>query len=82
MLQAISTGKYHAAVLTNSPDWEKDVVLAGQNSGDLAFPIVYCPELHFTEFTSAIADMKNSVAVSFTCLLPISYLASYMLIPI
>ena len=28
------------------------------------FPIVYAPELHFPEFNSAIADMKNSVAVS------------------
>lgn len=28
-------------------------------------PLVYCPELHFSEFTSAVADMKNSVAVRF-----------------
>lgn len=60
----MSTGKYHGAVLTNSPEWENNVVLAGRVTGDLAFPIVYCPELHFQEFTSAIADMKNSVAVS------------------
>ncbi|XP_054288440.1 probable aminopeptidase NPEPL1 [Macrosteles quadrilineatus] len=60
--QAISTGKYHSAVLTNSSEWENNVVTAGRTSGDLAFPIVYCPELHFSEFTSAIADMKNSVA--------------------
>jgi len=60
--QAVSTGKYHSAVITNNAEWEKNVVLAGQVSGDLAFPIVYCPELHFSEFTSAIADMKNSVA--------------------
>ncbi|XP_046668613.1 probable aminopeptidase NPEPL1 isoform X1 [Homalodisca vitripennis] len=60
--QAMSTGKYHAAVLTNSAEWEKNVVTAGQVSGDLAFPIVYCPELHFSEYNSAVADMKNSVA--------------------
>lgn len=35
---------------------------AGQISGDLVFPIPYCPELHFSEFASAVADMKNSVA--------------------
>lgn len=35
---------------------------AGQISGDLVFPIPYCPELHFSEFSSAVADMKNSVA--------------------
>lgn len=37
---------------------------AGRVCGDLVFPIPYCPELHFSEFNSAVADMKNSVAVS------------------
>ncbi|XP_058859446.1 probable aminopeptidase NPEPL1 [Acipenser ruthenus] len=60
--QGISTGKYHAAVMTNSEEWEAACVKAGRNSGDLAHPLVYCPELHFSEFTSAVADMKNSVA--------------------
>uniref|UniRef100_A0A7N6C192 Cytosol aminopeptidase domain-containing protein n=1 Tax=Anabas testudineus TaxID=64144 RepID=A0A7N6C192_ANATE len=60
--QGISTGKYHAAVMTNSEQWEVACVHAGRSSGDLAHPLVYCPELHFSEFTSAIADMKNSVA--------------------
>lgn len=60
--QGISTGKYHAAVLTNNPDWEDLSMQAGLVSGDLVFPIVYTPELHFSEYTSAIADMKNSVA--------------------
>ncbi|KAL4655753.1 putative aminopeptidase NPEPL1 isoform X1 [Arapaima gigas] len=60
--QGISTGKYHAAVMTNSEQWEAACVRAGRNSGDLAHPLVYCPELHFSEFTSAVADMKNSVA--------------------
>lgn len=36
---------------------------AGRQCGDLVHPLVYCPELHFSEFTSAVADMKNSVAV-------------------
>ncbi|XP_055308614.1 probable aminopeptidase NPEPL1 isoform X2 [Sitodiplosis mosellana] len=60
--QAISTGKYHGAVLTNSECWEVKAVEAGRNSGDLLAPIVYCPELHFSEFASSVADMKNSVA--------------------
>ncbi|XP_062401194.1 probable aminopeptidase NPEPL1 [Sardina pilchardus] len=60
--QGISTGKYHCAVMTNSERWEAACVRAGRSSGDLAHPLVYCPELHFTEFTSAVADMKNSVA--------------------
>ncbi|XP_050294719.1 probable aminopeptidase NPEPL1 [Anthonomus grandis grandis] len=59
--QGIATGKYHAAVLTNNGNWEDIVVKAGLTSGDLTFPLPYCPELHFPEFTSALADMKNSV---------------------
>ena len=39
-------------------------VRAGQYSGDLVHPVPYCPELHFSEFSSCIADMKNSVGVS------------------
>uniref|UniRef100_A0A8C0NLX7 Probable aminopeptidase NPEPL1 n=1 Tax=Canis lupus familiaris TaxID=9615 RepID=A0A8C0NLX7_CANLF len=61
--QGIATGKYHAAVLTNSAEWEAACVKAGRRCGDLVHPLVYCPELHFSEFTSAVADMKNSVAV-------------------
>ena len=34
---------------------------AGIASGDYAFPILFAPELHRCEFTSAMADMKNSV---------------------
>uniref|UniRef100_A0A670I0K2 Syntaxin-16 n=1 Tax=Podarcis muralis TaxID=64176 RepID=A0A670I0K2_PODMU len=60
--QGIATGKYHAAVLTNNEEWERACVKAGRNCGDLVHPLVYCPELHFSEFTSAVADMKNSVA--------------------
>ncbi|OCT62470.1 hypothetical protein XELAEV_18043552mg [Xenopus laevis] len=60
--QSIATGKYHAAVLTNSDEWEVACVKAGRKCGDLVHPLVYCPELHFNEFSSAVADMKNSVA--------------------
>ncbi|KAL9894683.1 putative aminopeptidase NPEPL1 granny smith protein isoform 2-T2 [Glossina fuscipes fuscipes] len=60
--QAIATGKYHGAILTNSEEWEVKSLEAGRKSGDLLAPIIYCPELHFPEFASAIADMKNSVA--------------------
>jgi probable aminopeptidase NPEPL1 len=59
--QGIATGKYHAALLTNSEDWETAGMKAGKNSGELVFPIVFAPELHFPEFNSVIADMKNSV---------------------
>ena len=64
ILQSIATGKFHAAVLTNRDFWEDALFAAGLVSGDLTFPIPYCPEFHFNEFASAVADMKNSVAVS------------------
>lgn len=60
--QAIATGRYHAAVLTNREEWEEYCLQAGRASGDLTFPIPFCPELHLPEFSSAFADMKNSVA--------------------
>ena len=60
----ISTGKYHAAHLTNDENMEELCRHAGKVSGDLSFPLVYSPELQFPEFASDVADMKNSVAVS------------------
>lgn len=60
--QGIATGRFHASHLTNSASWEDALCEAGRVSGDLCFPSVFCPELQFPEFTSAVADMKNSVA--------------------
>jgi probable aminopeptidase NPEPL1 len=61
--QGANTGKIHAALLTNSDKWETAAFETGKNCGDLCYPIIYAPELHFNEFKSEIADMKNSVAV-------------------
>ena len=60
--QGPTTGKFHGAILSNSEEWEKRMMIAGRITGDCVFPIVYCPELHFSEFDSKVADMKNSVA--------------------
>merc|ERR1711953_1172827 len=46
----------------NDQDMEDLVRDVGKISGEMSFPLVYCPELHYPEFTSAVADMKNSVA--------------------
>ena len=62
--QGISTGKYHGAILTNNQEMEESCMTAGLTCGDLVFPLIYSPELHFSEFNSAVADMKNSVNVS------------------
>ena len=59
----ISTGQIHAAHLTNDETMEEFCRHAGKISGELSFPLVYAPEFHFQEFKSAVADMKNSVAV-------------------
>ncbi|KAI0215471.1 putative aminopeptidase NPEPL1 [Lamellibrachia satsuma] len=58
----MSVGRYHGAMVTNREEWEKAAVDAGRSSGDLIHPLIYCPELHFSEFASAVADMKNSSA--------------------
>lgn len=60
--QGTATGKYHAGILSNNSRLESLCVSAGLVSGDLAHPLPFAPELHFTEFTSCVADMKNSVA--------------------
>ncbi|GFT23946.1 probable aminopeptidase NPEPL1 [Nephila pilipes] len=62
--QGIATGRYHAALVTNSEEWERKTTLAGKLSGDLIHPMPYTPELHFSEFNSSLADMKNSVSDS------------------
>ncbi|XP_077284572.1 putative aminopeptidase NPEPL1 granny smith protein [Arctopsyche grandis] len=59
--QSIAVGKYHAAILTNNEEWEDATAQAGRAAGDMVFPVPYAPELHFSEFSSAMADMKNSV---------------------
>jgi probable aminopeptidase NPEPL1 len=59
--QLITTGKKHAGILATSPALEQKAVTAGLASGDLVYPMLYCPELLVSEFDSKIADMKNSV---------------------
>ena len=57
------SNRYHAAHLTNDGPTEDLAREVGKVSGDMTFPLVYTPELHFCEFESAVADMKNSVKV-------------------
>lgn len=59
--QGIATGQRHAALYCND-DWLEDLaVRIGRSSGDLTHPLPYCPEFFKQEFTSQVADMKNSV---------------------
>ncbi|CAD7963820.1 unnamed protein product [Amoebophrya sp. A120] len=60
--QGIATGQLHAGMVSDSEVWEEKVLAAAQKSGELVWPLPYCPELHMEEFKSSCADMKNSVA--------------------
>uniref|UniRef100_A0A914Z302 Cytosol aminopeptidase domain-containing protein n=1 Tax=Panagrolaimus superbus TaxID=310955 RepID=A0A914Z302_9BILA len=57
--QAFATGKLHAGILTNCEKWENKSLEAGRKSGDLVHPFVFAPDLHFKDFDSKVADMKN-----------------------
>lgn len=59
--QLVATGRRHAAIVSNSDKLEAEAVKAGRTSGDLTHPLPYCPEWYRSEFTSKVADMKNSV---------------------
>ena len=59
--QPVSTGKRHAAVISNLEGLERLGIEAGLRSGDLCRPLPFAPELYQREFKSEIADMKNSV---------------------
>jgi len=58
--QSFASGKLHSAILCNNDDSEVQILQAGRKSGDLAHPLPYSPELHFADFKSTVADMKNS----------------------
>jgi len=59
--QMVTTGHHFAAIMSNKDEVESRGVAAGRASGDLTFPIIYAPELYRQEFSSKVADMKNSV---------------------
>jgi probable aminopeptidase NPEPL1 len=59
--QLVSTGKRHAAVVSNREGLEALAVRAGRASGDLVHPLLFAPEFYQSEFKSELADMTNSV---------------------
>jgi len=60
--QMVSTGLVHAAVVSNDEDLERLAVDIGRACGDLCHPLPFAPELYRPEFSSPIADLRNSVA--------------------
>ncbi|KPI84025.1 aminopeptidase putative metallo-peptidase Clan MF Family M17 [Leptomonas seymouri] len=57
--QGVATGSKHAGVYVSEAAQEAEVVKAGLASGDVCFPILYCPEVHEEVHTSPLADIRN-----------------------
>ncbi|KPA76995.1 aminopeptidase putativemetallo-peptidase Clan MF Family M17 [Leptomonas pyrrhocoris] len=57
--QGIATGTKHAGVYVSTAQQEAEIVKAGLASGDVCFPVLYCPEAHKEVYTSSLADMRN-----------------------
>uniref|UniRef100_A0A915LCJ1 Cytosol aminopeptidase domain-containing protein n=1 Tax=Meloidogyne javanica TaxID=6303 RepID=A0A915LCJ1_MELJA len=58
--QPMTTGRFHAAILSNCEQLENECVIAGKKSGELVHPLPFSPELHFSDMSSKVADMKNA----------------------
>ena len=59
--QLIATGKAHAGIVSNREGLQELAVQVGRSTGEMCFPMPFCPELYQAEFASQVADMKNSV---------------------
>lgn len=59
--QLVATGRLHAGLLAGDEELEDTLIAAGQASGELVHPLPFAPEFHRKEFTSTVADMRNSV---------------------
>ncbi len=59
--QLVATGNLHAAIVSNDQDLEDLCIRSGRKSGDLCHPLPFAPEFYQSEFTSPVADMRNSV---------------------
>ncbi len=60
--QLLSTGKRHAAIVSNRDGIESRAWRVGREAGDLVHPLPFVPEFSEKLFRSKIADMKNSVS--------------------
>ncbi|KAG5484754.1 hypothetical protein LSCM1_06575 [Leishmania martiniquensis] len=57
--QGVATGSKHAGIYVSDAEAEHDMVNAGLQSGDVCFPVLYCPEYHEEVYKSPCADMRN-----------------------
>ena len=59
--QMVATGRHFAGIVSDDEELESATVRAGKLSGDLTHALPYAPEFFSREFSSKIADMRNSV---------------------
>lgn len=59
--QLVATGKRHAAIVSNRQRLEALALSAGMTSGDEVAALPFAPEIYQAEFSSVVADMRNSV---------------------
>ena len=59
--QMVATGRHFAGIVSDDEELESATVNAGKLSGDLTHALPYAPEFFSREFSSKIADMRNSV---------------------
>lgn len=59
--QMIATGVLHAGICATEDGIEKLAFEQGKASGDLTMPMVFAPDILFSELESPFADMRNSV---------------------
>ncbi|KAK7194131.1 aminopeptidase [Novymonas esmeraldas] len=57
--QGIATGAKHAGLYVSDVAAEQEMLKAGARSGDVCFPLLYCPEYHEEVYKSPCADMRN-----------------------
>ncbi|KAG5510426.1 hypothetical protein GH5_06625 [Leishmania sp. Ghana 2012 LV757] len=61
--QGVATGSKHAGIYVSDAKAEQDMVSAGLQSGDVCYPVLYCPEYHEEVYKSPCADMRNITSV-------------------
>jgi len=59
--QGVATGQHFGAVVSNDAAVEEALCGAGGASGDMCWALPFAPEFFRSEFSSPIADMRNSV---------------------
>jgi probable aminopeptidase NPEPL1 len=55
--QGIATGAKHGAIYCSDESLESLALTVGKATGDLVFPVPYCPEFYRAEFKSVVSHL-------------------------